>query len=363
MAHASKPRILLLSGYDAASHRYWRKGLQQHLPEFEWTQLALPDRHFSWRMRGNGLIWATGEERQILAQDYDLLIATSMVDLAGLRGLVPQLASIPTIVYFHENQFEYPLSPNQSDIIHHQLQSIYAALCADRLQFNTAFNRDTFFAGAQQLLKRLPDKFDPQLLDGLQAKSSVVAVPIELPAGLQKPRNALPTLLWNHRWEYDKQPQIYFDALALLKQQGIEFKLNVVGQSFRQSPECFAEAKVQFADDITHWGYQPSKQAYQQVLIESDIVVSAAAHDFQGLAMLEAMAYGCVPVAPDRLAYREYIDPAYRYSDKTDNEAQELAQKLVFAIEHSEYDYSIVEQYGWQNLRDKHLAELLGLCR
>ncbi len=363
MAHDSKAKILLLSGYDAASHRYWRKGLQKHLPEFEWTQLALADRHFSWRMRGNGLIWAAGNERRMLEQHYDLVIATSMVDLVGLRGLIPSLASIPTAVYFHENQFEYPLSPNQTDIIHHQLQSFYAALCADKVVFNTAFNCNTFFAGASQLLQRVPDKFAPELLDGVRAKSSVIPVPIDLPLALDKPPNLKPTILWNHRWEYDKQPQVFFEALALLKQQGIDFKLNVVGQSFRQSPDCFAEAKAQFADDIVHWGFLPSKQDYQQVLSESDIVVSAAVHDFQGLAMLEAMAYGCIPVAPDRLAYREYIAPEYRYSDKTDNEAQALAQKLVFAIEHSVYDYSIVEQYGWQNLRDKYLVELTGLCR
>src|SRR5690554_445672 len=97
-------RILLLSAYDAVSHQYWRKGLVNALPEHDWTVLSLPARYFSWRIRGNSLSWAFGE-RERLQQPYDLVIATSMVDLTSLRGLVPSLARTPCVVYFHENQF------------------------------------------------------------------------------------------------------------------------------------------------------------------------------------------------------------------------------------------------------------------
>ena len=97
-------RILLLSAYDADSHVYWRKGLVEHLDEHEWTVLSLPGRYFSWRMRGNSLSWAF-EQRELLSQAYDLVVATSMTDLSALRGFVPSLAQIPTLVYFHENQF------------------------------------------------------------------------------------------------------------------------------------------------------------------------------------------------------------------------------------------------------------------
>ncbi|MDC0414664.1 DUF3524 domain-containing protein, partial [Gammaproteobacteria bacterium] len=100
-------KILLLSAYDAMSHTIWRRRLAAMFPEHEWTQLALPPRHFNWRIRGNSLQWALNEQ-DALTQDYDLLIATSMVDLASLRGFVPSLSKIPTLLYFHENQFVYP---------------------------------------------------------------------------------------------------------------------------------------------------------------------------------------------------------------------------------------------------------------
>ncbi len=102
-------KILLLSAYDALSHQYWRKGLVRAFPEYDWTVLTLPPRYFSWRLRGNSLTWAYSK-REVLSAGYDLLICTSMTDLSALKGMVPALANVPVLCYFHENQFAYPAS-------------------------------------------------------------------------------------------------------------------------------------------------------------------------------------------------------------------------------------------------------------
>ncbi len=88
-------RILLFSAYDALSHQYWRKGLVNAFPEYDWTVLTLPPRFFSWRLRGNSMTWAFSE-RDVLIAGYGLLICTSMTDLSALKGMVPELAKIPT---------------------------------------------------------------------------------------------------------------------------------------------------------------------------------------------------------------------------------------------------------------------------
>ena len=90
-----------------------------------------------------------------LARDYDLVLATSMVDLASLRGLTPKLAIVPTLLYFHENQFAYPAGRQRHDNIEPQIVPLYAAWCADAVVFNSAFNRDTCREGVRQLAKRL----------------------------------------------------------------------------------------------------------------------------------------------------------------------------------------------------------------
>ena len=81
LKQVNKPSVLLISGYDAASHQHWRMSLVNGLSEFHFTQVALAARHFSWRVRGSVLNLLT-EHHKTLSQDYDLLIVTSMVDLA-----------------------------------------------------------------------------------------------------------------------------------------------------------------------------------------------------------------------------------------------------------------------------------------
>ena len=50
-------KILLLSAYDAQSHKRWRTGLVAQFPEYQWTVLSLAARFFSWRLRGNAYSW------------------------------------------------------------------------------------------------------------------------------------------------------------------------------------------------------------------------------------------------------------------------------------------------------------------
>jgi glycosyltransferase involved in cell wall biosynthesis len=304
----------------------------------QWTVLSLPPRYFSWRIRGNSLSWAF-QHRELLERQYDLLIATSMVDLSALRGFVPTLAPIPTLVYFHENQFAYPNSGQQFSSVEPQLLNLYTALAADRLAFNSAFNRDTFLSGAEELLARLPDQVPPNLINRLAERSEVLPVPIEREYFCRRSdlRSGPLHILWNHRWEYDKAPERLFAALqCVLQEQGVELILSIVGQQFRQMPTVFTEMKswlqTRHPAVLKHWGYLDSLADYRQLLGQADVVVSTAVHDFQGLAVIEAVAAGCVPVLPDRLCYGEWFDSQYRYDsfpDQPEQEARALADRLL----------------------------------
>ena len=54
---------------------------------------------------------------------------------------------------------------------------------------------------------------------------------------------------------------------------------------------------------------------YERLLKDSQFVLSTADQEFQGLAVMEAMALGCIPVVPDQLAYPEYVPDTHRYLD------------------------------------------------
>ncbi|SNY95987.1 tRNA-queuosine alpha-mannosyltransferase domain-containing protein [Halomonas sp. hl-4] len=305
-------RALLLSAYDAVSHRYWADSVMQHVDGVAWTQLRLPARHFSWRIRGNPLTWLW-KEHETLSQQYDVVLATSMVDLATLAGLFPSLGQARKIVYFHENQFAYPASGEQRPQVEAQMVNLYAALAADTVVFNTAYNRDSFVDGARAFLKKMPENVPAvKPLEALRKRAKVLPVPImPLEDERQQQRNPQ-RILWNHRWEYDKNPEDFFAVLYELSDQGVVFELAVVGQHFRHVPPIFAEAKQRLARHIVTWGPQPQER-YQTELDKAGIVVSTTWHEFQGLAIMEAAQRGVLPLVPDRLCFPELYPDVYRY--------------------------------------------------
>jgi len=364
-------RILLLSAYDAHSHRRWRQGLVAAFPEWQWTVLTLPPRFFSWRVRGNSLSWAYAA-RETLEQPYDVLIATSMTDLSALKGLVPKLAGVPALVYCHENQFAYP-DRSDRQTIEPKVTSLYALLAADRVVFNSAWNRDSFLAGARALLQLMPDAVPDGVVESIADKSCILPVPLEehwFEKQSEAANNDGPfTLVWNHRWEYDKAPERMFGALLGLHAAGLDFRVHVVGQQFREQPPVFAEMYPLLKDHIGAWGMVEADTDYQRLLRQSHVVLTTALHEFQGLAVLEAVASGCIPLAPDRLAYPEFIPDACRYSSYPDDPGRESAviaehlQRLCVHYDEGELPVApAVRELSWSCLLPAYRAEINGLA-
>lgn len=324
-------RALLLSPYDTGSHRYWSTGVTRHCSGFLWDVKTLPARYFSWRIRGNSLTWGCASDNQWQGP-YDLLLATSMTDLASLRGFLPWLADVPTVLYFHENQFAYPKSHRQHPSIEPQVVSVYAALCADKLAFNSTFNRDTFLQGAEHLLAGMPDCVPSGLVERLRVNSVVLPVPLQPPTcsePVEPAENGPLTLLWNHRWEYDKGPDRLLRAVSALPIDW-DLRFHVVGPQFRSSPEEFELLKRLLRDRgwLGQWGYVEQREDYHRIMYESDVVLSTAYHEFQGLAVQEAVAAGCIPLVTDGLAYPEWFAAHYRI----DWENQSAVQRRFAAL-------------------------------
>ncbi len=348
-------RVLLLSAYDAYRHRQWHRCLREGIADWDWSLLTLPARHFAWRVRGNPLQWAF-TERETLGRPYDLLLATSMVDLATLRGLVPALTGLPTILYFHENQFAYPPGRGRHGLLEAQMVSIYSALAADLLLFNSEYNRSTFIGGCESLLGRMPDAVPPGVISTLREKSQSLAVPIEMSAvdPLQLPGGHL-QLVWNHRWEHDKGPAQLLEMATMLLTRDIPFTLHVVGQQFREQPAEFEQLRSSLdrAGALGCWGYLADREEYRALLAACDVVLSTAEHDFQGLSVLEACALGCTPLVPDRLVYPEWFAPEFRYAD-TAQAVDKLAQLAASRVGESALPQVDVSAFSSESLLPRY---------
>ncbi|MFV9503869.1 MAG: tRNA-queuosine alpha-mannosyltransferase domain-containing protein [Oscillochloridaceae bacterium umkhey_bin13] len=324
-----------------------------------------------WRMRGGAVTLARLVREQALRPD--LIVASDMLDLATLRGLTADLlVGVPAVLYMHENQLTYPLPPGRQRDLGLAWINYTAALVADALIFNSAFHQRDFLAALPGLLGRYHDFQELHTIETLAAKSIVLAPGIDLAALDQvTPEPAPPgppIILWNARWDYDKQPELFFAALERLAAQGCAFRLIVAGEHIDPKAPTFVAARARWADHIVHWGFAPDRASYTRLLHQADIVASAALQEFFGISLVEALYAGCWPVVPNRLNYPDLIPvahhPACLYAGDATSLATALGKALTQAPQQPRSQWrAIATPYDWSVMAPRYDAVLADVAR
>lgn len=327
-------KILTLEAYYGGSHKAFLDGWRAY-SEHEFTLLTLPPNKWKWRMRHGAITFAKQvNERVAAGETWDALFCSDMLNLAEFLGLTDaSVRQLPKVVYFHENQLTYPVQVESERDYQYCMTNLTTALAADAVWFNSAFHRDEFLGAGERFLRRMPDYQPLEAIASIRGKSAVYRPGI-VPIQEQHHAASGPLrICWAARWEHDKNPEDFFAAVKILKDKGLAFRLNVIGEQFRDQPAVFNWAKDYFSGQIDRWGYQSSREAYEQALTESDIVVSTANHEFFGIGMLEAITAGCYPVLPNRLSYPQIIGdladgPLQQAAYLYDGTVKGLAEKL-----------------------------------
>lgn len=377
-------KILLVSPYHGGSHQAWAEGYRQHSGH-EVALLTLPDRFWKWRMHGGAVTLA---RRFMAAGDADLVLATDMLDLTTFAALTRhKLGRTPLVLYMHENQLTYPLpadgetGPMRRQLgerdQHYAFVNYASMLTADRVLFNSQYHHDSFFAALPRFLKHFPEYNELGTVAKLQDKSRTLPVGVDFQRlmiedwGLGNHQssiiNPVPLIVWNQRWEYDKNPAAFFAALYAVAAAGIPFRLALCGQQFGQRPSPFTEAMTRLSDQVVHVGFAEPDD-YRRLLWEAAVTVSTAHHEFFGVSILEAIYCRTFPILPYRLSYPELIPEAYHRRCLYQNQGG-LVERLRWALTHTDEARKVavglgtaVSRYDWSQLAaqyDKLLTDLV----
>jgi glycosyltransferase involved in cell wall biosynthesis len=326
------PRLLVLEPYFGGSHRAVLDALLSHLG-YEYDLLTLPPRKWKWRMRGAAITMA-GQARELAdaGARWDLVLASTFLNLAEFRGLAgSEIAAVPAIVYFHENQLVYPVRHTAEWDYQFPLTNITSALSAEACLFNTQWNLDGFLREIPGFLSQFPDHVPLGVAERIASKSEVLAPPFD-PAPFDSApvaRGPRLRIVWPHRWEHDKDPEEFFGAVNQLAAEGLDFEVAVAGQAFAETQAEMKGAAAGLGERLVHVGEPETREEYAALLASADVAVSTARNEFFGLAMIEACYCGCTPLVPDTLAYPEVYPAEYRYGGRAELVARLRAHVLA----------------------------------
>ena len=342
--------VLALEPWYGGSHKNFLDGLVEH-SRHTFRTVTMPGRFWRWRMEGGGVTLAR-KVREAVDDGFtpDVVFASDMVNLPAVLSLTrSSIGDVPVVMYFHENQLTYPLPPDRERERAYGITNYLSALAADRVVFNSHFHFEEFIEALPLLLRDFPDFTNLGTVRDIRDKSTVLHLGIDLAAHdayrserrLRRSRpTEAPVVLWNQRWEYDKNPKGFFRIMNRLDDAGHSFRLLLAGKHFHEQPDEFEEAFERYAERILHYGYAEDFAEYSRLLHRADVVVSTAVHEFFGVAVMEAIYCGCHPLLPNGLSYPELIPETHHtpllHAPVLYDDEQHLFDILSRVLEHED---------------------------
>uniref|UniRef100_A0A3P9GY37 tRNA-queuosine alpha-mannosyltransferase n=1 Tax=Oryzias latipes TaxID=8090 RepID=A0A3P9GY37_ORYLA len=403
--------ILLVEPFYGGSHKQLVDLLEKNFVDC--SVFTLPAKKWHWRARTAALYFSQAIP---CCTSYRVLFCSSVLNLCELVALRPDLARLKKVLYFHENQLAYPVRKDQDRDFQYGYNQVLSCLVSDVVVFNSHFNMESFLSAIPSHMKKIPDHRPKNLDELIRPKCVVLSYPVQFPdvtrllpqhkllkprpvvtcpsdhsscrdedrlmqsrcdedppqssCAVQQPACGEPLsgqekplhIVWPHRWEHDKNPELFFNTLLKLKEQELPFQVSVLGETFTDVPDVFSSSRRLLDPQVLNWGFLSSKEDYLRVLCDADVVVSTSNHEFFGVSMLEAVHCGCFPLCPKALVYPEIFPVQYLYStpEQLYKRLRELCKRPGIARRHVvTVDTS---KFSWTFLKSQFLALLTDGC-
>jgi len=357
--------ILYIEPFYSGSHKQWIDSYQKY-SHHNITILSLPGKKWKWRMHGGAITLA--QEYNKIKNKFDIILCSDMLNLPVFKAVsYDNLCNSKIIMYFHENQLSYPWSPMDKDLelkrdLHYYYINYTSSLISDHNYFNSNYHLISYIEGLRKYLHKMPDFKNIDTINFINKKSSVLPIGCELNKYQSDyKKNITPVILWNHRWEYDKNPELFFNTLFELDDSNIDFKLIVVGESYREYPNIFDIAKDRLSHKIIHFGYCDNYNEYVKYLKIANILPVTSNQDFFGISIVEAISYGVYPILPNRLSYPELFDNKIN-SNIFYNNKIEFKDKIISVINNISLMLDrikplrnhVYQTFNWNNVSKKY---------
>lgn len=300
--------VLLVEPWFGGSHKSWAQGYER-FSSHDVRIVSLPDLGWKWRLRGSAARLAELAEADATANGTpDVVLVSGLTDVAALRGLLP--FSIPIVTFMHESQMLYPNDDGALDV-ENSLTNLLSWLASTEVWFNSRFHRDSVCSALPAFTATIPEEVRPTADPTPRFQVTGLGVDLDWVKRRVQRKPGPPRILWPHRWQQDKNPEVFLSALRKLQTAGAAFELILAGEDGPKASQTKSEIINTF--DVKAASVGPfNRKDYLGHLSDADIVASCASHEFFGVGVVEAIAAGCHPVLPNNLSYPELIPPALR---------------------------------------------------
>ncbi|KAG8432292.1 hypothetical protein GDO86_016800 [Hymenochirus boettgeri] len=343
--------ILLIEAFYGGSHKQLMDLIKE---EVEGCVLhCLPAKKWHWRARTAALYFMQAIPPN---ENYRVLFTSSVLNLAELAVLRPDLGKLKKILYFHENQLIYPVQKSQERDFQYGYNQILSCLVADTVVFNSAFNMESFLSSIKRFLKKIPDHRPKNLEELIRPKCRVLYFPITFPdISRFLPKHKLHSrevpvsklVEGNHLSPSNKLENNFMEYNDPDYCQGSSNAEKTAVKPFKEPP-VNPSLQGHVCEDTDHMILNPSN------------TLGTARDDKRPLHIvwphrwLEAVHCGCYPLCPKSLVYPEIFPAEYLYSSP-----EQLSKKLQnFCLRPD-----LVRRHRFQqprrSFKRSHLAEFL----